>query len=166
MGFQNYCSLQGINPHKYEYRDYHKILGQLDIFEHINEEEYRRINLKDILLNTFLCYLLHTIHQDKFKHIFLLYCQQKFTVGSCKHIFEWNYQHSNQDYRGIREHMSLKNYRPKSWVLLDINSHISMLNYQHMCLEMKDICPKHTFLSYYQPNYLKDSYLNILLCLK
>lgn len=41
-----------------------------------------------------------------------------------------------------------------------------MLNYQHNYLEMKDICLKHMFWSYYQPNCLLDIYRNILLCLK
>ena len=54
MDFQNCCLLLDIIEHKYEYLDYHKILGQLDIFEHINGEECRQITLKDKLISIFL----------------------------------------------------------------------------------------------------------------
>lgn len=155
---QNYCLLQDIIQHKHEYQDYHKILDRLSIFERINEEECRQINLKDKLVNIFSYCWLQTIHRDKFQHNFLWYCLQKFPVNNYKRIYEWNYQHSNQDCLDIEEHKFLMNYQPKLLVSSGTKSHISMLNYQHMYLEKKDICPKHMFSSYYQPNYLMGNY--------
>jgi len=52
--YQNCCLLLDIIQHKHEYQDYHKILGQLDIFEHINGGDCPQIILKDKLVNIFL----------------------------------------------------------------------------------------------------------------